>query len=336
VDLYLHYQTIPDFVNYNYVDVTTASNFTLTIVDPLLGTWYLGFYALSDSSYSFTVNEQRSCPMNCSLHGSCIGSSCHCNASYTGLSCEEAVNSLASLSSTHGYVTANNWNFYKYIANSENPFRVRLTQKEATSNCDLYILSGAKPTRFVYEYANETLNHVTEILVSRPGNALWWIGIYGSSSCEYDILITQESQANGCGNCVQGTCVNNVCNCNPGWFGEDCSIKPEVLNNAVRTAIKPIQNPDWHYYVINVNHTSLLSIVLSEQTTTGQVWLYLSKENFPTLYNYEASNLASVANHRLLIEFLEPKSLEFVIGIYGSPWIVTSVQYSLVAFFTPF
>jgi len=200
----------------------------------------------------------------------------------------------------------------------------------------VYILSGAKPTQFVYQYSNETFNSVSEIKVSRPGNALWWIGIYGSSSCEYDILIIQETEVNVCGNCVHGSCINNVCACNPGWFGEGCSIMPQVINNAQRTPLHNIQNNQWNYYVINLTNSSFLSIVLSEQTTSGQIWLYVSKENFPTLDNYEVSNVASVANHRLSIEFLEPKTVRIVIGAYGSPWLINSIQYSLVAFFTPF
>jgi len=158
----------------------------------------------------------------------------------------------------------------------------------------------------------------------------------GKASCEYDIKIIQEGIISICGSCKHGVCVGDLCQCDPGWFGMECDIMPTVLSNAQRTDIKPIGNSQWHYYVLAANHTSLLSIILSEAASTGEVWLYLSKENYPTLNSNEASNTAPVQNHRMALEFIQPKTIRFVIGVYGSPYVVTTVQYSLVAFCTPF
>jgi len=334
VDLYLHYQTIPDYTTFDYFDVGTSKNFSINVVSPLLGTWYLGFHAISTTSFSFKVTEQRACPMNCSLHGSCIGSTCHCNSDFIGLTCEEAVNSLTS-TSIHGYVGANYWNFYKYNANSDNPFLVQLTEKGVSSKCDLYILSGTKPTKFMYTYANETEQSVTEILVSHPLNQIWWIGIYGFSSCEYDILVIQETHT-VCGNCGHGVCLNEACKCNEGWFGVECNVMPQALINGQRTAVDSVTMNNWKYYTLHLNHTSLLAIVLSEQSTIGQLWLYIAKEIYPTLDSYEVGNIAPVATHRISLEFFEPKTIQYVIGVYGSPFATTAIQYTLAAYATPF
>jgi len=336
VDLYLRYQTIPDFLNYDHADSSTNSNFTLTVVDPNLGTWYLGFYGFFHTTFSFIIFEQRSCPMNCSLHGSCIGSTCHCSPNFIGLLCEEAVNNL-NTTAVHGYVGANYWNYYKYSSNSENPFIVMLKEKDQSNNCDMYILSGAKPTKFIYQFANETLSHETEISVPHPGNTIWWIGIYGTTSCEYDIMVKMETQdIHVCNNCEHGVCRDGVCLCDSGWFGIECNVMPQVLNNSQRIPLQTILNNEWHYYLISVRNSSLLTIELSEKSTSGEVWLYLAKENFPTVNLYEASNNAPVKNHRITVEFMEPKTLRFIIGAYGSPYAINSIQYSLVAYFTPF
>jgi len=333
VDLYLHYNTIPDFINYEYAEISTNNDFTLTIVEPLLGTWHLGFFAFFDTTFTFTVSEQRTCPMNCSLHGSCVGAICHCNPSFTGLSCEEDLTPL-NTSAVHGYVSQNFWNFYKFTANSENPFKVRLTQKLANSNCDLYIMSGAKPTKFIYQYTNVTLLPTTEILVSNPGMDVWWIGVYGTSDCEYDIKL-ESSIIQPC-NCANGHCVDNVCLCNEGWFGRECDVRPTVLTNAQRSANKTLANRKWEYFEMTAQNSSLFTVVLNEASTSGLVWLYLAKGTFPTLESFESTDTSLVANHRISMEFLTPRTTRFVIGVYGSPYILNEVTYSLVAFYTPF
>jgi hypothetical protein len=338
VDLYLKYQTIPDFINYEYVEISTKPEFTLTVTEPLLGTWYIGLYAFLDATYTFTVSEQRSCPMNCSLHGSCIGSVCHCVSGYTGASCEEATTNLNTTSPTHGYVSLNFWNFYQYVANSDNPFLVRVAQKDATANCDVYIMNGGKPTRFIYQYTNVTLLPTTEILVQHPGLDVWWIGVYGTSNCEYDISVFPSQVISICGNCgSHGRCnENNICVCDDGWFGIECDKKPEVLLSGQRSATIAVGNREWRYYSISFTDSSLLTVVLNEKVTSGLVWVYLAKETYPTLDAYEAGDNAVIANHRISLEFSTPKSHRIVIGVYGSPYIVTPVSYSLVAFSTPF
>jgi hypothetical protein len=337
VDLYLHRDTIPDFVTYDYADFSTNPTFDLAIVDPILGTWYLGFHAFMDTSFNFTVAEQRSCPMNCSNHGNCVGSYCICNSAYTGLTCEEGRNPLVSGISQHGYVDANYWNYYKFIANSGNGFLIRVTNP-SSSNCDVYVMNNAKPTKFIYQYLNVTLLPVAELLVSNPGFDTWWIGIYGTTSCHYDIVVESSQVVSICGSCEHGRCEGDFCVCNPGWFGAECDILPEVLSNGHRSNVQSIQNGKWKYYEISATNTSQLTVVLNEKATQGLIWLYTSKENFPTLTSHEAADSNSISStHRISLEFIQPKSTRFVIGVYGSPFILDqNPEFSVVAFFPPF
>jgi hypothetical protein len=337
VDLYLKHQVIPDFVTYDYADVSASPTYTLTVVEPVLGTWHLGFYAFSEATFTFKVSEQRSCPMKCSLHGSCVGSMCNCQPDYAGLTCEESRTFLNS-TPVHGYVDANYWNFYKFVAYSNNPFLIKLQQKPNT-NCDLFVMNGAKPTKFVFQYANETAYDNTEILVSNPGFDVWWVGVYGSSTCEYDISLEASQIISICNNCIHGVCKGDICECTPGSFGRDCSVTPTVLQNAVRSATYSITGGEWQYFTIKMQESSQISIVVNEKSTTGLIWFYVNRGDYPTLSSYESSDSNSfVETHRLFLEYSQPKSADYVIGIYGSPFILSGqlIEYSLVAFYTPF
>jgi len=338
VDLYLHHLTIPDFVTYDYADVSASSTYTLTIVEPLLGTWYIGFYAFSDATFTFIVSEQRSCPMKCSLHGQCVGSMCTCNSDFAGLTCEESRTALSS-TPVHGYVDANYWNFYKFIANSNNPTLIKLNQVPGT-NCDLFVMNGAKPTKYIYQYVNETLDNHPEILVSNPGFDVWWIGVYGSSTCEYDISLEASQIISICGNCGNhGRCVGDLCQCDPGYFGRDCSVQPTVLTNGIRSPTNSIGPSEWQYYAIKMQDSSQISIVVNEKTTTGLAWFYINRGDYPTLTSYEASDSSSfTGTHRLFLEWAQPKTTDYIIGVYGSPFILATqkIDYSLVAYYTPF
>jgi len=339
VDLYIRYQSVPDFLNYQYFDFTPSQQFNISIVQPYLGTWYLGFYGFSTTSFSFNVSEVRSCPMKCSLHGTCVGTYCRCDPNYVGVTCEEGRYSLTLKQSVHGYVAENDWNFYSYIANSDNPFQI-IANHSINSNCDIYVLDGSKPTRFIYLYRNITSLPISTLVVYTPDFSTWWIGIYGTTSCEYDMFIDNYSPAtSACGVCINGICnKDNVCQCNQGWIGQTCNERTNFLQNGVKSDIKEIGNGGWIYFEINVVDSSQLIVVLQEKTTAGLVWMFIAKETYPTLASYEASdNNSATSAHRISMEFTIPKSQKFIIGVYGSPFIVQQkVTFDLVAYYPPF
>jgi len=276
--------------------------------------------------------------MKCSLHGSCIGSYCRCDSAYVGLTCEEGRNALTVQTPVHGYVDQNYWNFYKYNANSEIPFSVALTHT-AAANCDIYVLDSAKPTRFIYLYRNVSLLADTSILINNPGFSTWWIGVYGATACDYDLHVNEVNPVTTpCGNCVHGHCVDNLCLCDKDWFGPACDGMTHLLTNGVKSMEYNISNGGWVYFEIDVNATSQLNVVLQETETAGLVWVYIAKETYPTLASFEASDSTyGLSAHRISMEFSLPKTLKFIIGVYGSPFILQQqVKFTLAAFYPPF
>jgi len=275
--------------------------------------------------------------MKCSLHGSCIGSYCRCDAAFVGLTCEEGRNALTVLNPVHGYVDQNYWNFYKYAANSENPFKIVLTHNSA-ANCDIYVLNSAKPTRFIYLYRNISLLTETSTLVYNPSFFTWWIGVYGATMCEYDLHIEEVSSGtSSCGTCVHGHCVDNLCLCDQNWFGPACDGTTIILTNGIKSVEYSITNGGWIYFEIDVVASSQLIVVVQETETSGLVWVYVAKETYPTLAFFEASDNFGLSTHRISMEFSLPKTLKFIIGVYGSPFILQQqVKFTLAAYYTPF
>jgi len=277
--------------------------------------------------------------MKCSLHGNCVGVYCQCAGEYVGLTCEEGRNALSLKQNVHGYVGENYWNYYKFIANSDNPFEI-VTNHSITTNCDIYVQDSYKPDIFYYLYRNDTYLSPSTVVVYTPGFTTWWIGIYGTTNCEYNMYIDNYGTIpSGCGTCVHGKCnADKVCQCDPGWIGLTCNEQSNVLQNGIKSSVKTIDNGVWNYFEIQVTNTSQLNVVLQEKTTTGLVWMFIAKETYPSLAFYEASDFNSATSaHRISIEFSIPKTQIFVIGVYGSPFIVEQiVTYDLVAFYPPF
>ena len=89
-----------------------------------------------------------------------------------------------------GYVASGNWNYWYINYFSDSPLRVSVTQSN-NGDCDLYIKQNSDPTRIVYQFSDMSLNQEYSIVIQNPGNEVWHIGVYGWTTCSYEI--TAES-----------------------------------------------------------------------------------------------------------------------------------------------
>jgi len=86
-----------------------------------------------------------------------------------------------------------------------------------------YVKKNEFPSMFDFNFANATINPITELSLRDPGAGLWYIGVYGYRGCAFSIVVT-VSEMQGClSECSRhGTCIGNVCSCNPGFSGDAC------------------------------------------------------------------------------------------------------------------
>jgi len=335
VNLYIQWEREPQYFTYQYAAYGYYNNhYNISITEPHLGTWYLGFNSPSlQSTFSFEITEARVCPMRCSLHGRCVGTYCRCQSEYTGLSCEEIRSYMTFQKVYSGFVDQNYWNFYKFAANSQNSVEVLLTHS-SSNDCDLYIKSYSKPTRFIYSYRDIVFGNTSKVVVPNPEFSTWWVAVYGVTPCEYQLSLKFLNN-NNCP-CVHGQCVESICKCNPGYIGQTCDQQATQLLNGVTSPTGNVTNGQWSYYQINVT-SSQLNVVLQEKTTSGMVWIYIARETSPTLTSYYAAdNNSGLPTHRLSLEFVTLQTHTFIIGVYGSPFIPRTVEFTLVAWYPPF
>src|SRR5690606_32023934 len=95
--------------------------------------------------------------------------------------------------------------------------------------------------------------------------------IYLFSLFMIDFLATGDCPG-GCNG--HGQCVNNVCTCQNGWAGDDCSFQLTVLQPNVSLRDQRITKYEWHFYSIQTNGGSLL-VFMDQTSDKGDTDLYI-------------------------------------------------------------
>jgi hypothetical protein len=94
----------------------------------------------------------------------------------------------------------------------------------------------------------------------------------------------------------------------------------------------------WAYYSFTATDAGTIHIQMKElsssSTTSGLLWLYVSKE-FPTLRDYEYSDTkTNSAYHRITIALEDDDAGTYYIGVYGNPYMQQgqTTSFQIVAF----
>lgn len=123
----------------------------------------------------------------------------------------------------------------------------------------------------------------------------------------------KRSCPNNCNN--HGTCnSSNVCQCNSGWAGVDCSIAlVPITNNTVVASSVSLHN--WVIYTINAYSTSVITIELN-QTTSGDADLYIRFNNIPTLNDFDYRDSSGKTKVKVTIDAGTRQGLWYI-GVFG-------------------
>jgi len=349
-DLYIGYNVAPTVTTYLAANTTMEKVSTIELQITQAGIYYagvLGFWAGSSTDgqigYSLTLeaDNKLSChnTTRCSDHGTCTTTNgCICNPEYSGKDCEEKKELLGLGKRVTGYVADSIWNYYRYQGVGNKEVTVSLSQTGG-GDCDLYVKGGSKPTQTSFDFAELGQLSVFNITIPEPLGTTWYIGVFGWSSCAYSLIVTNRDTKD----CGHGTWLPDIdgCVCDPGWTGDKCSENSNTLLNGV-VMNGTVTNNNWVYYIVNVAHTHSLEVRLKETNSSlaGSIWLYVSREGFPTLHTYDESDVST--DDRVHFISMHSKggawNAPVYVGVYGSPYGKTTetLSYSLVAWYPDF
>jgi len=349
-DIYIGFNSAPTVSTFVAANTTMEKESTIELQALQPGTYYvgvLGFWAGSNPdsrigyNLSLKAGQHTDCrnTTRCSDHGTCSQSgSCACTNDYKGKDCEERKDALTLNQKVTGYVADSVWNYYRYQGVDNKEVTVSLVQ-QGSGDCDLFVKAGRNPTQTDFDYAELSQDQVFNITIPEPLGTTWYIGVFGWSSCAYSLkVVNRDTKV-----CVNGTWDPSIdgCVCNPGWTGTKCDEPSNQLHNGV-VVNGTVAFNEWQYFTINLRMTHSLEVRMREtnSSTPGSLWLYLSREGFPTLHTYDIAD--SSTNDNVHFVYINSKGPAFnglvYIGVYGSPYGKQNevLSFSLVAWYPDF
>lgn len=338
-DLYIAFDRIPTLYDWDYREMSYNLLCSVSVEFPSTGSWYAGIYGYNNAEYALTVETfNYGCPNNCSYHGTCPDVVCSCDSGFSGDACEEMTEPLQSNVTVDGYVANSEWNYYYYSTFTVKNLMIELSQALSNQDCDVYIRKGAKPTQQLFDLQEVGEDQEFVMQIADPGEANWYIGVFGSSPCSY--FLTAYETSDCLPTCATyGTCISGTCTCQDGWTGIDCTQPMVALSNGVTTSGAAGFN-EWKYFSFKTT-SSTVFVTVKELSGSGVLWLYSDETSFPSLYNFDTADKAADVYHRF--EVSTPQAgVENTIyfGIFGSPNVPTlggtSISFAIVAWAPPY
>jgi len=184
-DLYAKAGAVPTRVDYDASDVGTLQNFTLTIPDPGVATWYLGIYGWSQCSFSIVVTETSNCAPGCSAHGYCLNGTCICSSGWSGEACATPLSGLTKnvILSDSMVGGTGQWKYYSYTTPA-GATSVHIALKEDNTDGWLWLfVSKGVPDLRNYLYADTETNsqmHRIHVALKEEGPITLQIGVFAN------------------------------------------------------------------------------------------------------------------------------------------------------------
>mmetsp|Transcript_21706 Transcript_21706/g.32212 ORF Transcript_21706/g.32212 Transcript_21706/m.32212 type:complete len:613 (+) Transcript_21706:2444-4282(+) len=339
-DLYLKHGALPNFISYDYRDISVTADFEVVVPEPQLGRWFAGVFGFRSCSYTLQVDFVQECSNDCSgdSHGRCLNSNgvCICNPGYIGDWCQIKTTSVEYGETQTGIVQANFWNYYQFSTFTANNIEIFVEELGDfdREDCDLYVREGSKPTHFLFDYRDISVRSSFSLVIENPGSATWYIGMLGYSSCSYSLRIEETQECpNQCSN--HGQCDNGRCICDEDFTGDDCSFMIMHINSD-QLVTDSVPDNQWRYYALEVNpDAGFVDILLREVNSNGYLWLFVASGDYPTVRDYDYSDTETNTHlHQIDIDLTgETTHTTYFVGVFANPLTPeeSSVDFQLVA-----
>jgi hypothetical protein len=186
-DLYVRGNAKPTRFDYQYVDISTHTTSTVTIVNPQGTTWYIGVFGWYPCEYELSVHESVKCGCSSSTSGHCETDSptCICNNGWAGTACDVPVVELMSgVPTKNNQILLDQWLFYVMEANSSSAFSLTLNERNTTGMTWVFLSHNQFPTFTDYDFSDKNeaahIHQISGYHKRGPQTGQLYIGVYGS------------------------------------------------------------------------------------------------------------------------------------------------------------
>jgi len=345
LDVYVATDRLPVDRNFDYLNATTLSPTEMHLTNLPAARYEIGIYGYRGGPFSLEVSvvavEPATCANDCSTHGSCSGSGvCSCYNGYEGDYCQRYPE--MELDQVYpGYVASGSWNYWYLQYFTQSSLQVTVTQTGEAGDCDLYIKQNSDPTRIVYQFADMSLNQEYSIVIQDPANEIWHIGVYGWTTCSYEIS-AQTLDDCQCTSASHGSCRegNSQCICELSYAGAICDIPTLAITSSQVLSLQFVQPHSWNYYHFT-SDSSAISITVVETSTSGDLFVAMSLSGYPSGENFDYYDIGESDFHEIQLSWPITENRvtrTYFIGVLTSSTSVATdpIQYSITAYGTPF
>ena len=203
------------------------------------------------------------------------------------------------------------------------PVLMHNQQQEAPgSDCDVYVRYDGLPQRMYYDLKDNDINQIYELHMEQPQPGEWFIGVFGWQNC--DNFYIKAVLSGGTGQCPlgcsgHGNCVEGVCDCDPEYRGNDCSVHTPSLVSGVVVENQQVDNGQWMYYQVIVapnDDVPVFTVTVHELDGGNEdTDMYIKLNEMPSFFAWDARNPGY--DHDYAISFDDPDAGTYFIGVYG-------------------
>lgn len=235
-----------------------------------------------------------------------------------------------------GFLDDNTWNHYTYQSFIQDNILISINQTTTFGDCDLYVRWDNRPTRWEFDYFHIAMTVNFTLPVPNQPNKILYIGLYGWSSVGYNMKVMNTV---ACPSCVHGTCTTEgICQCDDPWIGAACDFQPTTLRSTEHVT-HTISANQWVYYNFISNQSTVVFALREENPNPflGFVYLLISEGTTPDLWLYDHGDTSSSKPMHLINLYLDDRpgeTINWVIGVYGTSFIIEPVTYHFVVWQT--
>jgi hypothetical protein len=127
-------------------------------------------------------------------------------------------------------------------------------------------------------------------------------------------VLSQSSCPNNCNR--KGVCENNVCRCNRFFYGEDCSIWRDVLENGVLKE-GVVSRFEWRFYNFTLNVGETFSLTVTQKQEDNDIDVYIQRNALPSFIDHIMEEVGTDTEFYLYLDEPVTEKTTFYVGVFG-------------------